>query len=126
MTTSKALELKNMMAKEFGAVFDLCLFIFENSNNVKQSLLVEAVKLFAENVKWFPLEFVFRNDILSRFLNDIKNMPFIRVQVMKCLGEICKYRVLSIDYNKNFNLKIFKKFSLFYYFSDFSRPAFGY
>ena len=99
MTTSKALELKNMMAKEFGAVFELCLFIFENSSNVKQSLLIEAVKLFAENVKWFPLEYVFRQDILSRFLNDIKNMPFIRVQVMKCLGEICKYYIyLSLFY----------------------------
>jgi hypothetical protein len=89
MTTSKALELKTLMSKEFGAVFELCCFIFENSANVKQSLLLEAVKLFAENVKWFPLEYVFRDDILSRFLNDIKNMTFIRVQVIKCLGEIC-------------------------------------
>jgi exportin-1 len=89
MTTSKAQELKNLMSMEFGAIFELCNFIFSNSGNVKQSLLLEAVKLFAENVKWFPLEYVFRDDILSRFLNDIKNMPFIRVQVMKCLGEIC-------------------------------------
>jgi exportin-1 len=85
------------MSKEFGAVFDLCLFIFENSANVKQSLLIEAVKLFADNVKWFPLEYVFREDILSRFLNDIKNMPFIRVQVMKCLGEIFG---IPLDVNK--------------------------
>jgi hypothetical protein len=90
MTTSKALELKNLMVKEFGAVFELCLFIFENSSNVKQNLLIEAVKLFGENVKWFPLEYVFRDDILSRFLNDMKTMPFIRIPVMKCLGEICK------------------------------------
>jgi hypothetical protein len=94
MTTSKAMELKNLMSKEFGAVFELCCFIFENSANVKQSLLLEAVKLFAENVKWFPLEYVFRDDILSRFLSDIKNMTFIRVQVIKCLGEICKIHLI--------------------------------
>jgi hypothetical protein len=78
------------MAKEFSSVFELCCFIFENSQNVKSSLLVEAVKLFGESVKWFPLEYVFKEDIIQRFLNDIKNMPGIRVQVMKCLGEICK------------------------------------
>ncbi len=90
MTTSKATELKNLMSKEFGEVFKLCCFIFENSQNVKQSLLQEAIKLFAENIKWFPLEYVFRDDIITRFLSDIKTMSFIRVHVMKCLGEICK------------------------------------
>jgi hypothetical protein len=79
-----------MMAKEFHAVFDLCLFIFGNSSNVKQTLLLEAVKLFADNVKWFPIEYVFREDILNRFLSDMKSMSFLRVQVMKCFGEICK------------------------------------
>jgi exportin-1 len=96
LTTQKVNELKNIMSKEFSAVFDLCLFIFENSQNVKQSLLIEAVKLFAENVKWFPLEYVFRDDILTRFLNDIKNIPIIRVQVMKCLGEICNNKFFNI------------------------------
>ncbi len=93
MTTNKALELKNQMSKEFSAVFDLCLFIFENSQNCKTSLLQEAVKLFAENVKWFPLEYVFRDDVLTRFLNDIKNIPQIRLLVIKCLGEICKNKI---------------------------------
>jgi hypothetical protein len=79
-----------MMSKEFGAVFELCCFIFENSQNVKQSLLIEAVKLYADYVKWFPLEFVFREDLLMKFLNDFKQMTFLRVEIMKCLGEICK------------------------------------
>lgn len=78
-----------MMAKEFGSVFDLCLFIFENSTSVKSSLLIEAIKLFSGYVKWFPLEYVFRQDILTKFLNDLKNIPTIRLEVIKCLGEIC-------------------------------------
>jgi hypothetical protein len=90
MTTNKVQELKSLMAKEFGAVFELCCFIFENSQNVKQSLLIEAVRLYASYVKWFPLEYVFREDILAKFLNDFKQMTFLRVEVMKCLGEICK------------------------------------
>ena len=59
LTTKKAYELKAKMAKEFSQVFYLCQFIFDNANGVKQSLLVEAVKLFAEYTTWFPLEFVF-------------------------------------------------------------------
>jgi hypothetical protein len=89
MTTTKVQELKSMMAKEFGAVFELCCFIFENSQNVKQSLLIEAIRLYSSYVKWFPLEYVFREDILAKFLNDFKQMTFLRVEVMKCLGEIC-------------------------------------
>ena len=90
MTTNKVQELKSLMAKEFGAVFELCCFIFENSQNVKQSLLIEAIRLYSSYVKWFPLEYVFREDILAKFLNDFKQMTFLRVEVMKCLGEICK------------------------------------
>ncbi len=79
------------MSKEFQAVFDLCVFVFCKSSNVKQSLLKEAVNFFAESVKWFPLEYVFREDVLAWFLNDMENIPYIRVQVMKCLGEICNF-----------------------------------
>lgn len=81
-----------MLTKESQSIFDLCLYIFENSNNVKISLLTEAVKLYASNIKWFPYEYVFRNDIVTRFLNDIKNMPQIRVEVLKCFNEICKIK----------------------------------
>ena len=77
------------MQKESQSIFELCLYIFENSQSVKHSLLAEAVKLYANNIKYFPYEYVFRNDIVTRFLNDIKNMPQIRVEVLKCFNEIC-------------------------------------
>jgi hypothetical protein len=98
MTTSKALELKNLMSKEFGSVFELCLFIFENSQNVKNTLLLEAVKLFSGYIKWFPLEYVFREDIITKFLGDLKTIPSIRLEVIKCLGEICIY-IIYINYS---------------------------
>jgi hypothetical protein len=89
LTTSKAQELKLLMSKEFSSVFDLCCFIFENSSNVKNSLLTEAVKLYSSYVKWFPIEYVFREDILTKLLNDMVKMPFLRLEIMKCFGEIC-------------------------------------
>lgn len=82
--------MKTILQKESQAVFELCLYIFENSQSVKPSLLSEAVKLYASNIKYFPFDYVFRNDIVTRFLNDIKNMPQIRVEVLKFFNEICK------------------------------------
>jgi hypothetical protein len=84
------MELKTMMSKEFNAVFELCCFIFENSNNVKNTLLTEAVKLFADNVKWFPVDYIFREELLTKFLEDMKNHSYLRVQIIKLFGEICK------------------------------------
>lgn len=92
ITSSKFVELKAMLTKESQAIFELCLYIFENSQSVKGSLLIEAVKLYALNIRYFPYEYVFRNDIVTRFLNDIKNLPQIRVEVLKCFNEICKYK----------------------------------
>ena len=90
MTTSQAAELKILMSKEFSSVFELCIFIFENSGSVKHTLLLEAMKLYSGFIKWFPLEFVFREDLLSKFLSDMKTMNFLRLNTMKCFAEICK------------------------------------
>lgn len=95
MTSSKSKELKNILTSQSKEIFELCYFIFENSQNVKSSLLNEAVKLYALNVQYFPKEYVFRDDIILRFLNDIKNVPQIRVDVLKCFNEICKKRKIS-------------------------------
>ena len=99
MTTSKALELKMLMKNEFSSVFDICCFIFQNSENVKNTLMVEAVKLYASYVKWFPIEYVFRDDILNKLLNDMIKMPYLRLEIIKCFGEICIYYLFSWNNN---------------------------
>ena len=100
MTSTKAKELKNFLTSQSKEIFDLCYFIFENSQNVKGSLLTEAIKLYGLNIQYFPKEYVFRDDIIIRFLNDIKNVPQIRVDVLKCFNEICKE--ISILITNNF------------------------
>lgn len=120
LTTKKAYELKAKMAKEFSQVFYLCQFIFDNASNVKQTLLVEAVKLFAEYTTWFPLEFVFNEKIITQFLQYLKSMNFIRVEVIKCIGQIFAINYenkLSGEGNaesyyklKNYTMQIYKSF----------------
>jgi exportin-1 len=119
MTTSKANELKVLMSKEFSSVFELCIFIFENSANVKQTLLLEAMKLYSGFIKWFPLEYVFREDLLSKFLADMKTLNFLRLTTMKCFSEIFglpidinKVGAEQYQYIKNLNLNLFKSYIL--------------
>jgi len=92
MTSNKMHELKSMMEKEFSSVYELCLFIFgifETQKDVKKSLLKAAIRVYDDYIKWFPVEFTFREDILLKFINFSKEFPAARLEVMKCFGEIC-------------------------------------
>lgn len=71
-------------------IYDLIMFILDNSQNVKKSLLKNALKLFAVTVKYFPLENVLDQRLMARFLEDLGKIPSSRLDIMKCFGEICK------------------------------------
>lgn len=77
------------MSKEFRSVFDLCCFIFANTNNVRKSLSKAAIKVYADYIKWFPLEFVFEMNIINSLLSDLGSKSNLRLDIMKCFGEIC-------------------------------------
>ena len=120
LTTKKAIELKTKMQKEFEEVYILCKFIFENSQSVKQSLLVESVQLYAEYTTWFPVDYVFNQKIIETFLNNIKTMPFIRNEIIKCIGQLFAFHIEKPVNNnmmnntyfaiKNMTLQIYKNF----------------
>ncbi len=78
------------MFAESHYVYDLCMFIFNNSSQVKKSLLKNTFKLFATSVKYYNLENVFNQDLISKFLEDLSKIPASRLDIMKCFGEICK------------------------------------
>lgn len=90
LTKNKAQILQNLMFAESHHVYDLCLFIFNNSLHVKKSLLKYAFKLFAASVKYYNLENVFNPDLITKFLEDLTKIPASRLDIMKCFGEICK------------------------------------
>ena len=90
MTTHKALELKTVFSKDFAQIFELCCFIFDNANQVKIPLLKNAVRLFSDYVEWFPLEYAFKETVLTKLLNEIILMSKLRLDVLKCFTSICK------------------------------------
>ena len=103
LTTKKAIELKAKMQTEFEHVYSLCQFIFNNSQSVKQSLLVEAVQLYAEYTTWFPVNYVFNQTIISTFLENIRKMPFIRNETIKCIGQLFAFHIDKPDNMNNNN-----------------------
>lgn len=90
MTTHKSLELKTVFSKDFAQIFDLCCFIFDNSSQVKIPLLKNAVRLFSDYVEWFPLEYAFKESVLTKLLKEIIQMSKLRLDVIKCFTSICK------------------------------------
>lgn len=84
----QAEELKQRMASQFDAVYQLCVFIFENSANVSKKLLALSINVYSGFLKWFPFEIVFSQNIFNKFLNDMENYTAIRIDVMKFFIEI--------------------------------------
>lgn len=81
------------MLQESDKIYDLCMFIFDNSHNVKKSLLKQAFKLFSASVKYFNLDYVFNEKIITKFLEDLTKISASRLDIMKCFGEICKRKL---------------------------------
>jgi len=78
------------MLKESNQIYDLCMVIFENSLNVKKEILKLTFRLYAASCKYFSLDSVFNQNLILKFLDDLSKIPQSRLDVMKCLGEICK------------------------------------
>lgn len=119
LTRNKAKVLQNMMNQENHLLYDLCMFILNNSNDVKKSLLKYALRLFAESVKYFPLDKVFDDNLLSKFLNDMTKISAVRVDIMKCFNEIFNIPIEIDKYGednyykyKNLIIQLFKSYIL--------------
>lgn len=88
LTAKKAFELRTKMSKEFSEVFNLCQLIINNSNQVKQSLLIQSIKLFAEYMNWFPINLTLNQEIMMKTLVNFKELSFCRTETMRCLGNL--------------------------------------
>ena len=81
-------QLGEKINKESIEVFQLCQLIINNSNRVKQSLLIQSIKLFAEYMKWFPIDLRLNQVIMSKIMTNFKEFNFCRIETMKCLGNL--------------------------------------
>ena len=103
LTAKKAYELREKMSKEFIEVFNLCQLIMNNSNQVKQSLLIQSIKLFAEYLNWFPINLTLNQDIMKKTLTNFKELSFCRTETMRCLENIFGIKINQSTLNGNTN-----------------------
>ena len=103
LTAKKAYELRNKMSNEFIEVFNLCQLIINNSNQVKQSLLIQSIKLFAEYMNWFPINLTLNQDIMMKTLINFKELSFCRTETMRCLGNLFGIKMNVNMFNGNIN-----------------------
>ena len=103
LTAKKAYQLREKMSKEFIEVFQLCQFIINNSNQVKQSLLIQSIKLFAEYMNWFPINLTLNQDIMRKTLTNFKELSFCRTETMMCLGNLFGIKINVSMFNGNMN-----------------------
>lgn len=79
------------MFQEANQIYDLCVIIFENSHSVKKEILKLCFRLYSASCKYFSLDCVFNQNLIVKFLDDLAKISSSRLDVMKCLGEICKF-----------------------------------
>ena len=105
------------MRYEAQYIYDVCIFVFENSLNVNKNLLKLAFRVFAASVKYFSLDQVFNEALIRKFLEDLNKIVASRIDVMKCFGEIFAI-FLTIELNgeevyykyKNTIMQLFKSY----------------
>ena len=117
MTQNKSKILQELMQKDAHLIYEFCCFIFDNSLNVSKNLLKLAFRLYAYSVKYFPLDSIFNQNLLLKFLQDLSKVPAGRIDIMKCLGEIFAIEITIQNHGeenyykfKNLIVQLFKSY----------------
>ncbi|CAF0774350.1 unnamed protein product, partial [Brachionus calyciflorus] len=91
MTQIKAKALKESMNNEFQQVFQLCIFIMANSQNV--NLITVTLETLLRFLNWIPLGYIFETELIPNLISTFFVMPVFRNVTLKCLTEIVSINV---------------------------------
>jgi exportin-1 len=91
ITQTKAKNLKESMNNEFQQVFQLCIFIMTNSQNV--SLINVTLETLLRFLNWIPLGYIFETDLIEHLIFTFLVKPAFRNVTLKCLTEIVAINV---------------------------------
>jgi len=86
MTQAKIQHLKKSMSTEFSQVFELCMFVLNNTSNA--SLLGATLNTLLRFCSWIPMGFLMKTDVCKLLIMRFLNVPEFRNVSLKCLTEI--------------------------------------
>lgn len=95
ITQTKAKHLKDTMCNEFSAIFHLCQFVLESSQN--PPLVNATLETLLRFLNWIPLGYIFETKLISTLVFKFLTVPMFRNVTLKCLTEIAGVKVESYD-----------------------------
>lgn len=104
LTQTKAKHLKDTMCSEFSQIFQLCVYVLENSLNAP--LIAVTLETLLRFLNWIPLGYIFETKLIYTLVYKFLNVPMFRNVTLKCLSEIAglnvtNYNNVFIDMFKN-------------------------
>ncbi|XP_028137318.1 exportin-1 [Diabrotica virgifera virgifera] len=95
ITQTKAKHLKDTMCSEFSAIFHLCQFVLENSQN--PPLVNATLETLLRFLNWIPLGYIFETSLINTMIFKFLPVPMFRNVTLKCLTEIAGVTVSNYD-----------------------------
>lgn len=95
ITQTKAKHLKDTMCSEFSAIFHLCQFVLENSQN--PPLVNATLETLLRFLNWIPLGYIFETKLINTLVFKFLPVPMFRNVSLKCLTEIAGVTVSNYD-----------------------------
>ncbi|KAK9731791.1 CRM1 / Exportin repeat 2 [Popillia japonica] len=95
ITQTKAKHLKDTMCSEFSAIFHLCQFVLENSQNAP--LVNATLETLLRFLNWIPLGYIFETKLINTLIFKFLPVPMFRNVTLKCLTEIAGVSVSNYD-----------------------------
>ncbi|KAK9879853.1 hypothetical protein WA026_008357 [Henosepilachna vigintioctopunctata] len=95
ITQTKAKHLKDTMCSEFSAIFHLCQFVLENSQN--PPLVNATLETLLRFMNWIPLGYIFETKLTTMFIFKFLPVPMFRNVTLKCLTEIAGVAVSNYN-----------------------------
>lgn len=95
ITQTKAKHLKDTMCSEFSQVFQLCLFVLENSLNAP--LISATLETLLKFLNWIPLGYIFETKLINMLVCKFLTIPMFRNVSIKCLSEVAGLQLANYD-----------------------------
>lgn len=95
ITQTKAKHLKDTMCSEFSQVFQLCLFVLENSLNAP--LISSTLETLLKFLNWIPLGYIFETKLINMLVCKFLTIPMFRNVSIKCLSEVAGLQLANYD-----------------------------
>ena len=100
MTQAKARHLKESMCSEFSDIFNLCVYVMDNSSSF--GLVESTLQTLLRFLNWIPLGYIFETKLFTTLIYKFLQIPQFRNVTLKCLTEIASIK--NDTYNEQFLL----------------------